>query len=151
MGVRRVECRRLVLYYARQANAAWRAAARVGQTLVPTSVLGREEAFRSRAVEGRSSTAHRRPQPVFAQAAAELSRGVLGSAVRMKDCVSAGQAPAGGQGDRVAGQLGAHVLGHRVLDDLTGVQVDHGSQVQPALLGGQVRDVADQLLAGAAA
>src|SRR5664280_2479970 len=46
---------------------------------------------------------------------------------------------------RVDDQVGSHVLGHRVADAGLGVAVDNGGQKQPALPGGDVGDVPDQL------
>src|SRR6478672_11441199 len=52
---------------------------------------------------------------------------------------------AGGHLDRVGDQTGAHVVGHRVADDLAVEAVDHGGYVQPALPGRDVGNVPDQL------
>src|SRR6478752_9167687 len=52
---------------------------------------------------------------------------------------------AGGHLDRVGDQTGAHVIGHRVADELAVEAVDHGGQVQPALPGRDVGNVPDQL------
>src|SRR5665647_271663 len=49
-----------------------------------------------------------------------------------------------GHGDRVADQVGAHVLGHRPADNGLGVAVDHRGQVEPAGPGTDVRNVADE-------
>ena len=48
-------------------------------------------------------------------------------------------------------EAGAHVRGELPADDHAGGQVDHGGQVEPALAGSEVGDVADQPLAGRAA
>jgi hypothetical protein len=45
--------------------------------------------------------------------------------------------------DGGADQLSTHVPAHRVTDDLPVEQIDHGRQVQPALLRGQVGDIPD--------
>jgi hypothetical protein len=48
-------------------------------------------------------------------------------------------------------EAGAHVVGELPADDHSGGQVDHGGQVEPALCGFEVGDVADESLAGRAA
>jgi hypothetical protein len=44
---------------------------------------------------------------------------------------------------RVADELGAHVIGHAPADDREAVEVLHGDEVQPALPGSEVGDVGD--------
>src|SRR6476661_9787215 len=48
----------------------------------------------------------------------------------------------------VGDQLDPHMVGHRIPDDLFGEAVQHGRQVQPALPGTDIGDVADELSAG---
>lgn len=71
-----------------------------------------------------------------------------GTTIGVEDRVSAGQAVSHGEVGRIAHQLGSHVLGHRVAGDFPGMQVEHGRQIQPAFLSGQVGDVADEPFAG---
>jgi hypothetical protein len=66
----------------------------------------------------------------------------------MEDRLPGHQAAPVRQVDGLAGQFGPHVLGHGMTDDLPVEQVDHGRQVQPALLRGQVGDVPDQPVPG---
>jgi hypothetical protein len=68
--------------------------------------------------------------------------GVLAAAVGVED--DAGRGVAGGQGigEGVGGQFGAQVIGHGVAGDPAGGNVDDGGQVEPALAGGDVDDVA---------
>ena len=47
-----------------------------------------------------------------------------------------------GHAQRVTDQRSAHVVGHRPADHATAGEIDHRSQVQPALPGADVRDVA---------
>jgi hypothetical protein len=42
-------------------------------------------------------------------------------------------------------EFGAAVVGHGVADDLVGGQVQSAGEVEPALCGGQIGNVADQL------
>ena len=58
--------------------------------------------------------------------------------------ITPGRRVAGGDGvgQGVGDQLGAQVIGDRVADDAAGGDVDHGGQVQPALPGPDVGDVA---------
>ena len=44
--------------------------------------------------------------------------------------------------------IGGHALGQRPAHEHAGVQVDHRRQVEPALAGAQVGDVADELVGG---
>lgn len=46
-------------------------------------------------------------------------------------------------------EFGAVVIGHGIADDLAGGQVQPAGEVEPALRGGQIGDVADQLGGGA--
>ena len=78
---------------------------------------------------------------------AEFGAGILSAAVAVKYRVGLQTTAAGGHRDRVADQAGPHVIGHRPADDLTGAAVDHRRQIQPALPGTDVGDVADQLRA----
>src|SRR6266540_3019545 len=55
---------------------------------------------------------------------------------------------AGGHLKGLDHQVGSHVVGQRVADAGLGVAVQHGGQIQPALPGGDVGDVPDQLRAG---
>jgi hypothetical protein len=50
-----------------------------------------------------------------------------------------------GHVESVDDELGAVVVGHRVADDFAGGQVQPAGEGEPALGGGQVGDVADQL------
>jgi hypothetical protein len=68
--------------------------------------------------------------------------------IRVEDRSGAGQASTDREIYGVADQLGAHVFGHRVTGDFVGMQVEHGRQVQPAFLGREVGDVADEPFAG---
>lgn len=45
---------------------------------------------------------------------------------------------AGGHGQGIGDELLAHVLGHRVAQQPSGVEVEHRGQVEPALAGGDV-------------
>src|SRR4029079_17945088 len=55
---------------------------------------------------------------------------------------------AGRHRHRVGDQAGPHVVGHGVADDFPVEAVDDGGQVEPALPGRDVGDVADELAAG---
>jgi hypothetical protein len=63
---------------------------------------------------------------------------------RREDRAGTDQATVVRQLDGVADEFGAHVCGHGVPGDLPVEQVDRGGQIQPALAGGQVGDVADE-------
>ena len=71
---------------------------------------------------------------------------VLASAIGVKD--GAGQDPAGGHGLGDGGQNHAGVQGGGgcPAEDGAAVEIDDNHQVEPALAGGEVGDVADQLL-----
>ncbi|MBP2334727.1 hypothetical protein JOF41_000905 [Saccharothrix coeruleofusca] len=68
----------------------------------------------------------------------------MSPAIGVKNRVIADQAASDGEVEGVSDQLGAHVVGHRVPDDLAVVQVDHRDRVEPPLRRGQVGDVPDQ-------
>jgi len=51
----------------------------------------------------------------------------------------------GRQGESVHDERGPEVVGHRVADDLFGVAVQDGRQVQPSFPGPDLGDVADEL------
>lgn len=111
--------------------------------MVPISVL--------RVAKKDSATALSKHDPVrpvegrmSCPASAERNRWEVycGPAVGVKDRIMAGQAASDGEVDGVADEVGAHMVGHRVPDDLAGVQIDHRGQVEPTLPGGQVGDVA---------
>jgi hypothetical protein len=87
-------------------------------------------------------------QPLTVEALRRPVESALRATVGVEDRVGTDQAAPGGENDRVADEFGTHVLGHRVADDLSAVQVDHGGQVQPAFLRGQVGDVTDESFAG---
>jgi hypothetical protein len=54
----------------------------------------------------------------------------------------------GGVLESVGDQLGAHVMGDGPADDLPGVAVDDGGQIDESLPGAEVGDVADELAPG---
>ena len=105
---------------------------------------GGEEGLGDRIIEARSGSASRRADAVTGERGAEQSGAVLRPAIGVKDRVVAGQAASDGEVEGVADQVGTHVVGHRVPDDLAVVQVDDRGQVEPPLPRGQVRDVPDQ-------
>src|SRR6185369_14517871 len=109
---------------------------------------GGEEGFGDGVVVAGPDPPDRRSDLVLGQRGAELSGGVLDTAVGVKHRVGVDEAAGGGEVDGLADQVGAHVLGHGVADDFAGVQVDDGGQVEPAFEGGQTRDVPDQAGAG---
>jgi hypothetical protein len=65
----------------------------------------------------------------------------------VEDRVGADQSGVDAHGQRVDDQAGAHVCRELPTDHHPGGQVDHGGQVEPALPGLEVGDVADQPLA----
>src|SRR5829696_10489013 len=68
----------------------------------------------------------------------------------MEDALGCQVVVSGGHLQCIHDEAGAHMLGHRVADDLPVEAVDDGGQIQPALPGVNVGDVADQLGPGRA-
>lgn len=72
----------------------------------------------------------------------ELPAGVLTAAIRVEDHRTGGAVlPAGGR-ECIGDQIGPQVISRRPADHATGGDVDDGGQVEPALLRGDVGDVA---------
>ena len=71
-----------------------------------------------------------------------LGAGVLAAAVGVEDHPGCGRAGGDGVGQGVGDQVGAQVVGQGPADDPAGGEVDDGGQVQPALPGRDVGDVA---------
>ena len=93
----------------------------------------------------RSRAADAGPHPPAGAAAAEVSRGVLTglrgrSGRSLPKRPGRRRCPSGGVDD----QAGPHVVGQLPADQHPSGQVDHDGQVEPALTGAQVGDVADQ-------
>ena len=79
---------------------------------------------------------------------AELGRGVLAAAIAVDHALGLQSAAAVGHVESVDDEFGAVVVGHGIADDLAGGQVQPAGEVEPALGGRQVSDVANQLDAG---
>src|SRR5665811_1892910 len=67
---------------------------------------------------------------MFAQVGGELGARILGSSVGMEYRTGSKLDVGRGHGDRLADQVGAHVLGHRPANDSLGMAVDHRGQVE---------------------
>jgi len=68
----------------------------------------------------------------------------LTASVAVEDDPGCGPTPnTGGHGERVEDELGAHVLGHRVAQQSPAAQVEDRRQVEPALTGRDVGNVAN--------
>src|SRR5664280_1753415 len=111
----------------------------------PLHFHGGIKCFGLRVVEAYPGAPDRAADPEFRGLVGERLRGVLGAPVGV-------EYRPGGEGvitarhlQRVDDQVGSQVLGHRVADAGLGVAVDNGGQEQPALPGGDVGDVPDQL------
>ena len=125
---------------------AFRAVSRFGKTVRETS------SFFSTAKNDSAMTLSQhtpvRPidpiSPEFFCMCGELDAGVLRPAVGMENGAGLQLDVAGGHGDRVADQVGAHVLGHRPADHGLGLAVDDCGQVDPTGPGADVGYVADE-------
>ena len=134
-------CSRVPLYQPMYSTIARRAPARVGQAWLSVSSPFREE----KKLSARALSQHwplraeRQHDLAVPGEPGELRRGVLAAAVGVEDhAVGRG---GDGVAHRVADELGAHVLGHRVAHHAAGGYVDHGGQEQPSFPGAQVSDV----------
>ena len=71
-----------------------------------------------------------------------LVESALTAPVGVEDHPVRGPAPGGySHAQGVGYELGAHVVGHGVADQATGAEIEHGGQVEPALVGADVGDV----------
>ncbi|OLL70169.1 hypothetical protein Ae263Ps1_6384 [Pseudonocardia sp. Ae263_Ps1] len=101
-----------------------------------------EERLGDGVVEAGGASAHRSNHIVGGAEVGELPARVLRPAVAVHDHSGWWAAGEQGGGEGLDDQVGAQVVGHGVADDLTGVQVDHGGEVDPAVDRLDVGDVA---------
>ena len=85
------------------------------------------------------------PQTKVQQFLPVLSRRILTAPIGMHNAIRIEPAVAHGHVHRVGDQFGAHVVSHRVADHLARGTVDQRRQIQPALPGPDIGDVADNL------
>src|SRR3954471_20632615 len=109
---------------------------------------GGEEGFGGRVVPADAGTADARSNRSGGAVAGELIRGVLRPAVAVEYRVRLQVAVDAGHLEGVDNQRRAQMVGELPADHHPSGQVDHGGQVEPALAGAQVGDVADQPLPG---
>ena len=126
-----------------------RAVARSGQKRVPISSF--------RTAQKLSAAALSKQLPVLpmlclqgqlGNAYAELGGGVFRSTVAVDHTAGFQASQRGGHVEGVDDEFGAVVVGHRAANDLAGGQVQPDREVEPALGGGEVGDVPDDLRAG---
>ena len=103
---------------------------------MPPQALGR------RIVPAVALAAHRRLHAVALERVLELAAAVLAAPVRVEDQSGCRLAPEPRHAQGIRDQAGLYVGLHAPAQHLTAEQVDHGGQVQPALAGGDVGDVA---------
>ena len=120
----------------------------VGYTIgVGSFVLqGRIERLRPGIVPAHPGPARGSDDLISPQMLGELLGGVLAPPVRVEDRLSSRvRAPAGRHIDRLAYQIGAHVVRHRVPDCFLRAAVQNGRQVHEPLPGADIRDITHPL------
>ena len=102
-----------------------------------------EPALSDRVVPAHPSRSHRLHDTVVLAQLTEGSRRVDRPSVAVKDqTVDVAASDGDGHGERVGAEPGAHLIRCGPADHPTGEQVDDGGQVEPALTGVQIRNVA---------
>jgi len=132
-----------------------------GEGLIQLGLERAEEALAHRVIPAVALTAHAAGDAVLVEQPLEVAAGVLAASVRVVDRppeisfrprkvgrkpVGRAQALTQRPSGRLADQVGLHVVGRGPTHNFPAEQVDHDRQVQPALVGVDVGDVADPLL-----
>ena len=113
-----------------------------GLAVQPAHLEVPPQAFRRRIVPAVALAAHRRLHAVALERVLELAATVLAAPVRVEDQSGRWLAPEPRHAQGIRDQAGLHVRLHAPAHHLAADQVDHGGQVQPAIAGGDIGDVA---------
>ena len=90
--------------------------------------------------------AHAADKAVVREQLSILARAILAATVRVDDDTTRAMPTEQRHAQSIASQRRGHAIGHRPAYDDPRVQIHHHCHVQPALVGGNVRDVADPFL-----
>lgn len=109
---------------------------------------GREERLGHGVVVAVSGAAAGKPHVVGPRPFGQGPAGVLGTPIAVEYGISRHVAARLSRLERRHGDVGGHAVRQRPADHHSRAQVDDGGQVEPALAGAQVRDVAHELVGG---